>query len=290
MVMMGDVTYMAENTRWTSFDLIFFDCDSTLSTIEGIDELARLKGKEWRVGLLTEKAMNGDVDLEEVYGKRLRAIRPTRGQLKAIEERYWETIVPDVQAVIKALQFLRKEVFIISGGLAEPVRGFGKRLGVPSQNIRAVEVEYNELSGEWWRYHEPQTRHGQTYLDYDEGPLTVTSGKPAIIRQLAGDRHGRRLMVGDGSSDLATRSVVDLFVGFGGVVTREKVKSESDVFVHSESIAPILPLAAGPAGYERVIGTSHQAIFDKGIALSGKIAIQSDEMRVAFERGFKRES
>ena len=44
-----------DETRWTSFDLIFFDCDSTLSAIEGIDELARFKGKEWRVGVLTEK-------------------------------------------------------------------------------------------------------------------------------------------------------------------------------------------------------------------------------------------
>jgi len=91
------------DSRWTSFDLIFFDCDSTLSTIEGIDELAKLKGKDWRVGLLTQKAMDGDLDLAEVYGKRLQAIRPTRGQLKAIEERYWETIVPDVQAVLDAL-------------------------------------------------------------------------------------------------------------------------------------------------------------------------------------------
>lgn len=279
---------MVDNTRWTSFDLIFFDCDSTLSTIEGIDELAKLKGKEWRVGLLTQKAMDGDLDLEEVYGKRLQAIRPTRGQLKAIEERYWETIVPDVQAVLDALRFLGKDVFIISGGLAEPVRGFGKRLGVDPSHIRAVELEYNELAGEWWRYHEPQTQHGQTYLDYSEGPLTVTSGKPDIIRELAGNKYGRRLMVGDGSSDLATRSVVDLFVGFGGVVARDKVKSEADVFIYSTSIAPILPLAAGPAGYERVIGSPHQDVFDRGIALAlgDAMNIREDDMRRTFEKVF----
>jgi phosphoserine phosphatase len=280
---------MPERTRWTSFDLIFFDCDSTLSSIEGIDELARLKGKEWRVGLLTEKAMNGDLDLQEVYGKRLQAIRPTRGQLKAIEERYWETIVPDVQAVLDALRFLNKQVFIISGGLAEAVRGFGQRLGVPPENIRAVEVEYNQLSGDWWRYHEPQTQNRQTYLDYNEGPLTVTKGKPDIIQELASGKHGRRLMVGDGSSDLATRDVVDLFVGFGGVVSRDRVRRDSAVFIQSESIAPILPLAAGPSGYERVIGTPHQAIFERGIALSanGGLEIQSDDLRRTFERAFE---
>jgi phosphoserine phosphatase len=279
---------MTDNARWTSFDLVFFDCDSTLSTIEGIDELAKLKGKELRVGLLTQKAMDGDLDLEEVYGKRLRAIRPTRGQLKAIEEMYWETIVPDVQAVLDALRFLDKNVFIISGGLAEPVRGFGKRLGVNPDHIRAVELEYNELAGEWWRYHDPRTRHHHTYLDYDEGPLTVSSGKPDIIRQLAEGKHGRRLMIGDGSSDLATRDVVDLFVGFGGVVARDRVQRESEAFIQSESIAPILPLAAGPAGYARVIGTPHQAVFERGIQLAqgGMLSFRHDDLRSTFEKAF----
>jgi phosphoserine phosphatase len=275
-------------TRWLSFDLIFFDCDSTLSAIEGIDELARLKGKEWRVGLLTQKAMDGDLDLREVYGKRLQAIRPTRGQLKEIEDRYWQTLVPDAAAVIAALRFLNKQIFIISGGLAEPVRGFGRRLGVPPENIRAVELEYNELSGEWWRYHDPSARDEQTYMGYDEGPLTVSSGKPDVVRELAGARGGRRLMIGDGVSDLAARAVVDLFVGFGGVVARDKVKSAAEAFVTSSSLAPILPIAAGRAGYARVIGTPHQAVFDKGIALAlgGGLQLHNDDLNASFKKAF----
>jgi phosphoserine phosphatase len=276
-----------DEQRWTSFDLIFFDCDSTLSAIEGIDELARFKGKEWRVGILTEKAMNGDLDLSEVYGKRLQAIRPTRGQLKAIEERYWETIVPDTEAVLAALRFLGKQIFVVSGGLAEPVRGFAKRLGVGPENVRAVELEYNELSGDWWQYYQPDTRQRQTYLDYNEGPLTVSSGKPAIIQALAGSRHGRRLMVGDGASDLATKPVVDLFVGFGGVVARDKVRNGADVFVDVNSLAPILPLAAGPSGYTKVIDTPHQAIFDKGLALAQTgMSIKDETINSAFQKAF----
>jgi phosphoserine phosphatase len=278
-----------DELRWTSFDLIFFDCDSTLSAIEGIDELARFKGKEWRVGVLTEKAMNGDLDLAEVYGKRLQAIRPTRGQLKAVEERYWETIVPDTEAVIAALRFLGKQIFVVSGGLAEPVRGFAKRLGVGPENVRAVELEYNELSGDWWQYYQPETRHRQTYLDYNEGPLTVSSGKPAIIESLAKGKHGRRLMVGDGASDLATKPVVDLFVGFGGVVARDKVKNGADVFVNINSLAPILPLAAGPNGYAKVLDTPHQAIFDKGLALAETgLTIKDETILTAFQKAFQK--
>lgn len=279
-------------TRWASYDLIFFDCDSTLSTIEGIDELAKLKGKEGRVGLLTDKAMNGELDLSEVYGKRLKAIRPTRGQLKAIEQRYWETLVEDAQDVIAALQYIGKDVFIISGGLVDAVRGFGRRLGVAGENIRAVELEYNELSGEWWRYHEPQAQQSQTYLEYVAGPLTISSGKPDIINELAGNNHGRRLMIGDGSSDLATKSVVDLFVGYGGVVARDKVKSGSDVFIQSASLAPILPLATGQSGYRRVKNSPYEALFNKGIELTvnNDVLFKDDEARSAFLNLFTDES
>lgn len=274
--------------RWTSFDLIFFDCDSTLSTIEGIDELAKLKGKEGRVSILTDKAMNGDLDLSEVYGKRLKAIRPTRGQLKAIEQRYNETIVEDAAELVKALQALDKTVFIISGGLVDAVRGFGLKLGVQPDHIRAVELEYNALSGEWWRYNEPQALQNQTYMEYVESPLTVSTGKPEIIQELAQGRVGRRFMIGDGSSDLATRHVVDLFVGYGGVVARDKVKRESDVFIQSLSLAPVLPLVAGAAGYERLKNTPYQRLFEKGIelALSSQVLFKDAEQRAAFAKLF----
>ncbi|MCA9903302.1 MAG: HAD-IB family phosphatase [Anaerolineae bacterium] len=280
---------MTNAIPWTNYDLIFFDCDSTLSAIEGIDELARFKGKEWRVSVLTQKAMDGELDLSDVYGKRLQAIRPTRGQLKAIEERYWDTIVPDAQATIDALKYLGKQVFIISGGLAEPVRGFGVRLGVPAEHIRAVQLEYNELSGNWWRYYEPSEQASQSYLDFDEGPLTVSNGKSAIIRELTRERRGRIMMIGDGSSDLATRPVVDLFVGFGGVVARENVKDKADVFVQVNSLASIVPMACGFQGYAKVLNTPHQAVFEHGLAhIRDHEVLMRSELMQAFEKEFQR--
>jgi phosphoserine phosphatase len=276
--------------RWTSYDLVFFDCDSTLSTIEGIDELARMKGKEQRVGLLTQKAMDGDLDLSEVYGKRLRAINPTRIQLDAIKTLYMKTLVEDAAAVVSALQFIHKEVYIISGGLLDAVRGFGESLGVPPENIRAVELMYDELSGEWWRYYDPRIRGQQRYMGYDNGPLTVSSGKPEIVRALAGNKWGRRILVGDGSSDLATKNnSVDLFVGFGGVVAREKVERESDVFIYSSSIAPMLPLVCGRLGQELTAGTEYEAVFQKGLMLaqdSTQVRFSTTNLQESFQREF----
>ncbi|MEP7284742.1 MAG: HAD-IB family phosphatase [Chloroflexota bacterium] len=276
-------------SRWMSFDLIFFDCDSTLSSIEGVDELARLKGKEGRVGLLTQKAMDGDLDLADVYGKRLRAIRPTRGQLAAIEQMYWDTLVPDAREVIAALHFLGKQVYIISGGLATPVRGFGSRLGVPAENIRAVELEFNELSGDWWKYYDQSAQTSESYLAYEQGPLTISAGKPHIVKELSGNHWGRKLFIGDGVSDLRTRDSVDLFVGFGGVVRREKVESGSDVFVYASSLAPILPMAVGEPGMIALKGTEHEMTLEHGLALcrdSQSVGFRNPALHTAFEHTF----
>lgn len=281
---------MAAHTRWTSFDLVFFDCDSTLSSIEGVDELARLKGKEGRVGLLTQKAMDGDLDLADVYGKRLKAIRPTRGQLAAIEQLYWDTLVRDAREVIAALHFLGKQVFIISGGLAAPVRGFGGRLGVPPQNIRAVELEFNQLSGHWWKYYDQSAQTSESYLAYEQGPLTVSAGKPDIVRQLSEGRWGRKLFIGDGVSDLRTRGAVDLFVGFGGVARREKVENGSDVYICTASLAPILPIAAGEAGMIALRGSPHEAVLERGLTLchdSASVAFRNPQLSTAFWNTFE---
>lgn len=279
--------------RWTSYDLVFFDCDSTLSTIEGIDELARLKGKEQRVGLLTQKAMDGDLDLSEVYGKRLRAINPTRTELETIRNIYLETLVEDAAAVISALQFLQKHVYIISGGLLDAVKGFGERLGVAPDHIRAVELQYNELSGNWWHYQDPRIQGQQKYMDYENGPLTVSAGKPEIVHQLAGDTWGRRILVGDGVSDLATRqNGVDLFVGFGGVVVRPKVEQNADVFIYTRSLAPMLPLVCGKLGWELLQNTPHAGVFQKGLALAlseGSLRFQDESLKAAFQLEFEDE-
>lgn len=73
---------------WPGFDFIFFDCDSTLSTIEGIDELARQKGKFDEVKRMTDAAMEGEVHLQNVYDRRLELLGPTRAEIRAIERHY----------------------------------------------------------------------------------------------------------------------------------------------------------------------------------------------------------
>ena len=53
-------------SRHLGFQRVIFDCDMTLAAVEGIDELARLKGQAEYIADLTRQAMDGIIPLEEV--------------------------------------------------------------------------------------------------------------------------------------------------------------------------------------------------------------------------------
>lgn len=275
--------------RWPPYKHVFFDCDSTLSTIEGIDALAETAGKKWRVEVLTNAAMDGKLNLEDVYAKRLQAVRPTHEQIRQIRRAYKQNIVADAQSVIAALQYLGHHVYIISGGLAEPVKEFGVYLGVPKENIRAVHVDYDQFAGEWWYADTDFQKSKKRYMDYKEGALTVSDGKAQIVKELLGTQNGRSLLIGDGSSDLLAGHTVDLFVGFGGVVQRERVKAESPAFIHTPSLAPLLLLAAGPAALRQVIDTPHEAVFQKAFTLTntGAIDFNHERLKEKFQQAYQ---
>ena len=254
---------------WLGFDFIFFDCDSTLSTIEGIDELARQKGKFEEIKRLTDAAMEGEVHLESVYDRRLDLLTPTRADIQAIAHDYSQTIVPDTLAVLAALRTANKEIFIVSGGLLDAVRPFGEWLGIPHDHIRAVDVRYNSLSGQWWDYQQDRwgDRPDVEYLDPETTPLIESHGKANVIQELLSDRGGRSMLIGDGMSDIAARSVVDLVVGFGGVVTRPRVWSEARVFIKANTLSPVIPLALSSREQTALRETPHSDILADGICL-----------------------
>jgi phosphoserine phosphatase len=251
-----------------SFRLIFFDCDSTLTTIEGIDELARLKGQYDHIADLTRRAMNGEIKLEEVFATRLDLLRPTRADLRCIAQAYREAIVPDSKETIAALRYAGCEVYLVSGGLLPAVQEFARALGLPTRYVRAVPIQFDQLSGQWWRYE--LDRYGgnpdERYLSLPPTPLIETQGKRQIIAELSGAEK-RTMLVGDGVTDLEARDAVKLFVGFGGVVKRDRVTAEAAVYISANSMAPIVPLALSTQDAEKLQHSEHAPVLHHGLEL-----------------------
>ncbi|WP_240963692.1 HAD-IB family phosphatase [Luteolibacter luteus] len=198
--------------------VIFFDCDSTLSTIEGIDELGRARGPEIfkMVEHLTNQAMNGEVPINEVFGRRMEIIRPDRATAEAVARLYIDTMVPGVAAVIEKLKADGWTPVILSGGFAPLIHPLAKELGI--DHVEAVPVYFDDDGG-----------YAGYGVDY---PTTRNGGKPEVIREWKKAMLPEVVvMMGDGVSDLEAKGEVDLFIGFGGVVAREAVRLGADAWL-----------------------------------------------------------
>lgn len=201
------------------------------------------------VSELTEAVMQGAIPMDDVYGRRLEVVRPTRADVEALKRIYIDTLVPDARETIQALHEEGVQVRIMSAGVREAVEAVGAELDVSARRIAAVDVHFDE--------------HG-AYAGFDSSsPLTRAYGKRELLQFWRRDAPGPFMMVGDGATDLEAAEAADVFVAYAGVVERRPVVSLADVVVRSASLAPILPLALGgepPRGASR-------ALFEKGLGL-----------------------
>src|SRR5579863_8629398 len=79
---------------------IVFDCDGTLSSIEGIDELAKSNGASEQVKSLTATAM-GQLGMNlELYEKRLELVNPTRDEVNLLADQYYAHRTQDIETII----------------------------------------------------------------------------------------------------------------------------------------------------------------------------------------------
>ncbi len=233
--------------RWPASDVVAFDCDSTLTTVEGIDELAANLDMAAEVAALTNAAMDGSIDLSDVYGARLQLLEPTLNDVRSVRDTYKRNAIPDARDVIAALHTHHVRTAVVSGGLYEPVLDFSTWLGIDPADVRAVNSNYNPLVGSWWANGgDERYLDYHSYLGYQEGPLTKTRGKGELVDELFDGTARRSTMIGDGVSDLEAADSVDLFVGYAGVVDRPAVTKAAPVVIRSRELAPLLALTLGP--------------------------------------------
>jgi phosphoserine phosphatase len=197
--------------------LLCFDCDSTLSAIEGIDELARLRGPECFAAIetMTRDAMDGRIPLDDIFARRLDLIRPTRAEAEAIGRQYIAHIEPTAVATVEALRARGWTVVIVSGGYTQVIAPLARHLGI--ERVEAVPLRFDAAGN---------------YAGFEPHPAARRGGKPEIVRRLKAElRPARTVLVGDGASDLEAKPELDLFIGFGGYAAREKVRAGADAFV-----------------------------------------------------------
>jgi len=164
---------------------VFFDVDSTLVTIEGIDVLA---GGNPEIVRLTEAAMNGEIPVEEVYARRLEIIRPSRADIDALANRYLASIVDGANETIATLLDVGASIHFVTAGIAQAVTPLAHHLGI--RNVHAIALEFDERGA---------------YKDFDRRSLLARSGgKELVVRAVLSRSKGTSAFIGDGATDLET--------------------------------------------------------------------------------------
>lgn len=209
------------------YRFVFFDVDSTLVTIEGIDVLG---GGNPEIVKLTEAAMNGEIPLDEVYARRLEIIKPTRADVDALGARYCESLVDGAEETIRALRDAGAVIHLVTAGIAQAIAPLAAKLNI--RNVHAVGLRFHDDG---------------TYADFDRRSfLARGGGKELVVRDVLARSKGKSAFIGDGASDLEAKPAVDLFIGFGGVHTRPVVRENAGVYITAPNLTAILPYLLEP--------------------------------------------
>ncbi len=209
------------------FDVVVFDLDSTLVTFEGLDWLAEHKGKGEEVAKLTSLSMEGKIKVSEAFKKKLALIAPSYQDLVKLGRKYCESIVDGAIETIALLHQTGKEVWIVTGNFRPAVKIIATKLNIPDSRVISNIVNFDNKG---------------TYKCFDvKNPLSKNGGKAKVVKQYI-PQDKKIVFIGDAVTDLETKEVVDLFIGFGGVVKRELVKKTADVYFEDKNFLNLLPL------------------------------------------------
>lgn len=200
---------------------IVFDLDSTLTTIEGIDELGKLKNAGKEIETLTNQAMNGEISLEDVFKRRLQIIQPDTSDLHKIAKMYLENITSGAHDTVAELQ-KNHFVCMVTGGYY----------------LCAKEIA-DALQIKKWYSNRLLFDNSGNYLGIDETiPLWQNHGKAFCVGEIRKLNPQKTIMVGDGHSDLEANA--DIFICFSGVMHRETVSKYADFTVNDLTEIPAL--------------------------------------------------
>lgn len=213
-----DWAFVASNTKLSDFGLICFDMDSTLITIECIDELADFAGKKAEVSAVTEAAMRGEIDYRESLRRRLALMAglDARVLARVFGERL--LLSPGARELLDACQQAGLRTAILSGGFTYFTERLRIELGFDFATSNELEISGGKLTG----------RVVGDIID-----ANAKAQHLARLRDELGLRKEQVIAVGDGANDLlmmaeaglsvayhakpATRAKADISINFGGL-------------------------------------------------------------------------
>lgn len=143
----GGVDVIVQKTSERRRRLIVADMDSTMITVECIDELADYAGIKPQIAAVTERAMRGELDFEEALNSRVALLKglPDAVIEQCLAERV--TIMPGAKALVRTIRAHGGHAVLVSGGFTRFAEPVGAEIGFDRVLANRLGVEDGRLNG-----------------------------------------------------------------------------------------------------------------------------------------------
>ena len=204
-----DAANVPNGLRLADFRLLAIDMDSTLVTMETLDEIADMAGLKAEVAAITEAAMRGEIkDFSESLTRRMALLKGVGEDL--IERVYQERLrlSPGAEILLAAAKAAGLKTLLVSGGFTHFTERLKERLGFDYAFANQFDIANQRLTGRVL------------------GPIVDGAFKARAVQQCCQDigcPPSQAIAIGDGANDLGMMAVAGLSVGYHAKpVVREK--------------------------------------------------------------------
>lgn len=206
-----DFAFVPVPRKLSDFKLLVMDMDSTLITVETIDELADLVGLKAEVAAVTAAAMRGEIEYDESIRRRVAVLKGLSEG--ALDQLYTERVrlSPGAERLIDGVRKAGLKTLLVSGGFTQITEKLKARLGLDYVRANVLGVKDGVFTGELiGRIVNAEVKR-ETLLD---------------IRDRIGATKEQIIAMGDGANDLKFMAEAGVSVAYRGKqVVKEKATS-----------------------------------------------------------------
>ncbi len=219
-----DYAFMQPGKKLTDFKLLVMDMDSTLITIECIDEIADMQGLKPQVAKITEAAMRGELEFRDSLTRRVALLKGL--DASALQRVYDERLrlSPGAEKMLAAVKAAGLKTLLVSGGFTFFTDRIKSRLGLDYTHSNLLEITDGKLTGHVVGH----------IVDADEKKRTTER----ICAELKIGTE-QAIVMGDGANDLKMMGVAGLSVAFRA---KPVVRAQANVALNFTGLDGILNL------------------------------------------------